>query len=38
MEALIIARAVAGMGGGGVMTVSSIAISDLVPFAAYIRE
>ncbi|KAG2369982.1 vacuolar amino acid permease [Suillus spraguei] len=31
MEALIIARAVAGMGGGGVMTVSSIAISDLVP-------
>lgn len=31
MEALIVARAVAGMGGGGVMTVSSIAISDLVP-------
>ncbi|KAG1874610.1 vacuolar amino acid permease [Suillus subalutaceus] len=31
MGALIVARAVAGMGGGGVMTVSSIAISDLVP-------
>jgi len=31
MNALIFARAVAGMGGGGVMTVSSIAVSDLVP-------
>ncbi|KAG1791362.1 vacuolar amino acid permease [Suillus plorans] len=35
MEALIVARAVAGMGGGGceiyLVTVSSIAISDLVP-------
>lgn len=31
MNALIVARALAGMGGGGVMTVSSIAVSDLVP-------
>ncbi|KAF9076365.1 major facilitator superfamily domain-containing protein [Rhodocollybia butyracea] len=31
MEALIMARAVAGMGGGGVMTVSSIVVTDLIP-------
>ncbi|KAF8138171.1 vacuolar amino acid permease [Boletus edulis] len=31
METLILARAIAGMGGGGVMTVTSIAITDLVP-------
>jgi len=31
MNALIAARAVAGMGGGGVMTVSSIAVTDLIP-------
>ncbi|KAI0092776.1 MFS general substrate transporter [Irpex rosettiformis] len=31
MDALIIARAIAGMGGGGVMTVSSIAVTDLIP-------
>ncbi|KAI9574971.1 vacuolar amino acid permease [Boletus coccyginus] len=31
MESLILARAVAGMGGGGVMTVTSVAITDLVP-------
>ncbi|CAL1702255.1 unnamed protein product [Somion occarium] len=31
MDALIAARAVAGMGGGGVMTVSSIAVTDLIP-------
>ncbi|KAF8609296.1 vacuolar amino acid permease [Ceratobasidium sp. AG-I] len=31
MEFLIFARAVAGMGGGGVMTVSSISITDLIP-------
>jgi len=31
MDALIAARALAGMGGGGVMTVSSIAITDLIP-------
>ncbi|QRV91507.1 major facilitator superfamily transporter [Ceratobasidium sp. AG-Ba] len=31
MEFLIFARAVAGMGGGGVMTVSSIAVTDLIP-------
>ncbi|RDB22561.1 Multidrug resistance protein fnx1 [Hypsizygus marmoreus] len=31
MGTLIAARAVAGMGGGGVMTVSSIAVSDLIP-------
>jgi len=31
MEALIVARAVAGMGGGGVMTVASITVSDLIP-------
>ncbi|KAH7918833.1 vacuolar amino acid permease [Leucogyrophana mollusca] len=31
MEMLILARAVAGMGGGGVMTVSSVAITDLIP-------
>ncbi|KAF8916857.1 vacuolar amino acid permease [Mucidula mucida] len=31
METLIIARAIAGMGGGGVMTVSSITVTDLIP-------
>ncbi|TDL29278.1 vacuolar amino acid permease [Rickenella mellea] len=31
METLIAARAVAGMGGGGVMTVSSVAVTDLIP-------
>jgi MFS family permease len=31
MDALIAARAVAGMGGGGVMTVSSIVVTDLIP-------
>ncbi|TFY79402.1 hypothetical protein EWM64_g4611 [Hericium alpestre] len=31
MEALIAARALAGVGGGGVMTVSSIAVTDLIP-------
>ncbi|OCH88298.1 MFS general substrate transporter [Obba rivulosa] len=31
MDALIAARAIAGMGGGGVMTVSSIAVTDLIP-------
>ncbi|PAV20724.1 MFS general substrate transporter [Pyrrhoderma noxium] len=31
MEALIAARALAGMGGGGVMTVSSVAVTDLIP-------
>ncbi|KAH9062096.1 MFS general substrate transporter [Lactarius vividus] len=31
MEALIAARAVAGMGGGGIMTVSSVTLTDLVP-------
>ncbi|KAK7695684.1 hypothetical protein QCA50_000320 [Cerrena zonata] len=31
MDALIIARTIAGMGGGGVMTVSSIAVTDLIP-------
>ncbi|KAG9126985.1 hypothetical protein FRC07_001149 [Ceratobasidium sp. 392] len=31
MEFLIFARAIAGMGGGGVMTVSSISITDLIP-------
>ncbi|KAJ8468186.1 hypothetical protein ONZ45_g6 [Pleurotus djamor] len=31
METLIIARAIAGMGGGGVMTVSSVAVTDLIP-------
>ncbi|EGO01838.1 hypothetical protein SERLA73DRAFT_71001 [Serpula lacrymans var. lacrymans S7.3] len=31
MEILIIARAVAGMGGGGVMTVTSVTMSDLIP-------
>ncbi|KAF8305810.1 vacuolar amino acid permease [Cantharellus anzutake] len=31
METLIAARAIAGMGGGGVMTVSSISVSDIVP-------
>ncbi|KAF8826567.1 hypothetical protein HHX47_DHR5000324 [Lentinula edodes] len=34
MESLIAARAVAGMGGGGVMTVSSIVVTDLIPFMA----
>ncbi|TFK56122.1 vacuolar amino acid permease [Heliocybe sulcata] len=31
MEMLIAARAIAGMGGGGVMTVSSVAVTDLIP-------
>ncbi|KAF8313424.1 vacuolar amino acid permease [Clavulina sp. PMI_390] len=31
MISLIVARAIAGMGGGGIMTVSSVAVSDLVP-------
>ncbi|EIW82224.1 vacuolar amino acid permease [Coniophora puteana RWD-64-598 SS2] len=31
MEMLILTRAIAGMGGGGVMTVSSVAITDLIP-------
>ncbi|KZO93226.1 MFS general substrate transporter [Calocera viscosa TUFC12733] len=31
MEWLIAARAVAGMGGGGIMTVSSIVVTDLIP-------
>lgn len=31
MDALIAARAIAGMGGGGVMTVSSVAVTDLIP-------
>ncbi|EJT97595.1 vacuolar amino acid permease [Dacryopinax primogenitus] len=31
MRFLIIARAVAGMGGGGIMTVSSIVVTDLIP-------
>jgi len=31
MESLIAARAIAGMGGGGVMTVSSVAVTDLIP-------
>ncbi|CAE6521165.1 unnamed protein product [Rhizoctonia solani] len=31
MEFLIFARAIAGMGGGGVMTVSSISITDIIP-------
>ncbi|KAI0721866.1 vacuolar amino acid permease [Cerioporus squamosus] len=31
MDALIAARALAGMGGGGVMTVSSVAVTDLIP-------
>ncbi|KAL9712790.1 hypothetical protein Ac2012v2_004027 [Leucoagaricus gongylophorus] len=31
MPFLIVARAVAGMGGGGVMTVSSITVSDFIP-------
>ncbi|KZT26988.1 vacuolar amino acid permease [Neolentinus lepideus HHB14362 ss-1] len=31
METLIAARAIAGMGGGGVMTVSSVAVTDLIP-------
>ncbi|EEB95924.1 hypothetical protein MPER_05031, partial [Moniliophthora perniciosa FA553] len=31
MELLIAARAVAGMGGGGVMTVSSIVVTDFIP-------
>ncbi|KAI0786360.1 MFS general substrate transporter [Abortiporus biennis] len=31
MDSLIAARAIAGMGGGGVMTVSSIAVTDLIP-------
>ncbi|KAJ6516054.1 major facilitator superfamily domain-containing protein, partial [Mycena sanguinolenta] len=31
METLILARALAGMGGGGVMTVSTIVVTDLIP-------
>ncbi|KAG2013425.1 MFS multidrug transporter [Coprinopsis cinerea AmutBmut pab1-1] len=31
MTALIAARTIAGMGGGGVMTVSSVAVTDLIP-------
>ncbi|TFK99106.1 vacuolar amino acid permease [Pterulicium gracile] len=31
MEALIAARALAGMGGGGSATVSSVAVTDLIP-------
>lgn len=31
MSFLIISRAIAGMGGGGVMTVSSITVSDFIP-------
>ncbi|KAH6915245.1 vacuolar amino acid permease [Coprinopsis sp. MPI-PUGE-AT-0042] len=31
MNALLVARAIAGMGGGGVMTVSSVAVTDLIP-------
>jgi len=31
MKILIAARAIAGMGGGGVMTVASIAVTDLIP-------
>ncbi|KDQ16462.1 hypothetical protein BOTBODRAFT_249453 [Botryobasidium botryosum FD-172 SS1] len=31
METLIVARAIAGMGGGGVMTVNSITTTDLIP-------
>ncbi|CAE6457605.1 unnamed protein product [Rhizoctonia solani] len=31
MEFLIFARAIAGMGGGGVMTVSSISVTDIIP-------
>ncbi|KZP24647.1 vacuolar amino acid permease [Athelia psychrophila] len=31
METLLFARALAGMGGGGVMTVSSVAVTDLIP-------
>ncbi|KZW03875.1 MFS general substrate transporter [Exidia glandulosa HHB12029] len=31
MESLIAARAIAGLGGGGIMTVSSIAVTDLIP-------
>ncbi|KIM91030.1 hypothetical protein PILCRDRAFT_160549 [Piloderma croceum F 1598] len=31
MEMLIAARAIAGMGGGGMMTVASITVTDLIP-------
>lgn len=31
MNTLILARAIAGMGGGGIMTVSSVVLSDVVP-------
>ncbi|KAG8955707.1 hypothetical protein FRC04_007698 [Tulasnella sp. 424] len=34
MDALIAARAIAGMGGGGVMIVSSITTTDLIPLRA----
>ncbi|KAG8990252.1 hypothetical protein FRB93_003297 [Tulasnella sp. JGI-2019a] len=34
MYMLIAARAIAGMGGGGVMTVASITMTDLVPLAS----
>ncbi|KAG8780807.1 hypothetical protein FRC12_022585 [Ceratobasidium sp. 428] len=35
MELLILARAIAGMGGGGVFAVSSIVMTDLIPFTSY---
>ncbi|KAK0231094.1 vacuolar amino acid permease [Armillaria fumosa] len=38
MEALIAARAVAGMGGGGVMTVSSIVVTDLIPLQVFPKQ
>ncbi|KIY49534.1 MFS general substrate transporter [Fistulina hepatica ATCC 64428] len=31
MNTLLVARAIAGMGGGGVMTVSSVTVTDLIP-------
>ncbi|KAF8308600.1 MFS general substrate transporter [Clavulina sp. PMI_390] len=31
MVSLIVARAITGMGGGGIMTVASVALSDVVP-------
>ncbi|KLO12822.1 vacuolar amino acid permease [Schizopora paradoxa] len=31
MESLIAARAIAGMGGGGLLSVSSVAVTDLIP-------
>ncbi|PBK72922.1 vacuolar amino acid permease [Armillaria solidipes] len=38
METLIAARAVAGMGGGGVMTVSSIVVTDLIPLQVFPKQ